>query len=203
MYRYLVFDFDGTLADSQETVTELFSGLASKYGFAQLTPKEIKHRSGLPLLKQIQLLLFIRKVDPEFKDLYRDNIGRIRPVEGIADVLRQLNRMGFDLSIISSNRRDNIELFLDMHGLAFFTEIISTRGLSGKPKSIREFMRKRQGGGELLYIGDEIRDVRACNKAATDIAFVTWGLDGAEDISGLDVKFVLDDPSKLLTLVQR
>lgn len=70
MYDGFIFDFDGTIADSKEIVNEILNGLVIKYRLNQITEKEIKHRSGLSLIKKIKLLAYIRKVDSEFKDLY-------------------------------------------------------------------------------------------------------------------------------------
>ncbi len=41
---------------------------------------------------------------------------------------------------------------------------------------------------DILYVGDGIRDIAACNKANVDIAFANWGMDANEDLSGYSVK---------------
>ena len=201
MVKHLIFDFDGTIADSQEIVDEILGELAIKHSIDHLTPKEIKHISGLPFMKRLKLLIFIRKVDSEFKDRYRAKIKRIPPVEGIVDVLKRLDALGVGLSVISSNRSANIAQFFELHGLSFIGDIISAQGIFGKHKAIKRFRRKYAAEGQVLYIGDEIRDIKACQKAGVDIAFVTWGLDGGEELGGLKVKAVLTEPSELVGLI--
>lgn len=200
MYKNLV--FDGTIANSRDIVNEMLSELALKHNLGQITPKEIKHRSELSLMKKNKFLLFIRKVDAEFKDLYCDNVQRILPVNGMIDTLKQLNQMGIGISIISSNRKGNIELFLQTNGISFLTNIISVKGLFGKHKAIKRFKTESADIGPMLYIGDEIRDIEACEKANADIVFVTWGLNGNEDIRNLKTRYIIKEPQDLIGFVK-
>lgn len=198
MYDRLIFDFDGTIADSREIVDELLGALILEHRLNRITVKEIKHKSDLSVIQKIKLLIFIRKVDSEFKELYHENIERIYPVDGIIDVLKRLDQKGIRLSILSSNTKSNIEAFLCLHGISFITDIISVEGLFGKHKAIRKACSASE---KVLYIGDEIRDIKACNKAKVDIAFVKWGLDGDEDIGGLKTRYIVNEPQELLNLV--
>ena len=50
---------------------------------------------------------------------------------------------------------------------------------------------------DILYVGDEVRDIKACNKVNVDIAFANWGVDANEDLSSYSVKYILENPSDL------
>jgi phosphoglycolate phosphatase len=54
---------------------------------------------------------------------------------------------------------------------------------------------------DILYVGDEIRDVKACEKVNVDIAFANWGVDAGEDLNGYSVKCILNNPSELSNTV--
>ncbi len=202
MYDHVIFDFDGTIADSEAVVTEMIVGLAEKYKVGSLTQKEIKHRSQLPLVIKLKLYSFIKKIDDEFKQLYYENVQRIPPFDGMPEILKTLNRTGLRLSIITSNRVANVELFLNLYGIDFIERVITSKGLHGKHKALSEFRKKYAGDGQLLYVGDEIRDIEACQKANVDMAFVKWGLDGSEDIGKYKVKYIVNTPSELLEAVK-
>lgn len=201
MFKHLIFDFDGTIAESQEIVGDILTKLASKYQFDELSAKEIKHRSSLSLSKKIKLFFFIRRVDSEFKGLYGKNLKSIKPVNEILNTLAQLHNMGIKLSIISSNTKSNIDMFFKMNDIDFIHTIISVHGLFGKHKAIGAHINDDKDRREVLYVGDEIRDIIACKKAKVDIAFAKWGLDGNEDITSFNVKYILAFPSDLINII--
>jgi phosphoglycolate phosphatase len=202
MYRYIIFDFDGTIADSGALVDKILDDLAVKNKFQGLSAKDFKHREGLTLSKKIQMLLFIRKVSKTFKERYKEIIPVLKPFEKMLGLLAAVHAAGYPLVIISSNTEANIKAFFRNHQFDLKMTVLSSEGLFGKHKAIKAFL--KQCGcatGDVLYAGDEIRDINACHKAGIDIAFVTWGLDGKDDVSAMMPKFIIDDPDQLSEIV--
>jgi phosphoglycolate phosphatase len=54
---------------------------------------------------------------------------------------------------------------------------------------------------EMLYVGDEIRDIKASKKAGIAIAAVTWGFNSAESLKAEAPEHVVSEPPELLDLV--
>lgn len=204
MYRYFIFDFDGTVANSRSLVEQIIGKLAADNKVKMISAREFKHREGLSVLKKLQLFLFIRRVSGAFKDMYAQHLASIPPFAGMLELLVALNEAGFPLVFITSNIEGNIREFFRINRFTPPVTVISSEGLFGKDKAIRAFLKQYQCAKEdVLYIGDEIRDIKACRKVGVDIAFVEWGLDGNEDLGGLRPKFKVKNPTKLRDILMK
>lgn len=202
MYQYILFDFDGTIADSEQVVYENLTHLCGKYGFHKFSYEEFKPYAPLSIWKKMSLLLFLRKIEWEFKQLYGERIDAIQAFDCMPEVLSFLQAAGYRLAILSSNTVSNIEKFLAFYQINLDIPVFSSRGLYAKHRSIRKFLKQHACLPEaLLYVGDERRDIRACQKAGVDIAFVTWGLDGKKDTRKLKPTYRISTPLELLSIL--
>ena len=53
----------------------------------------------------------------------------------------------------------------------------------------------------MLYIGDELRDVKASQKAGVPIAAVTWGFNSRQSLAAAKPDYLFDRPADFLTLL--
>jgi phosphoglycolate phosphatase len=76
--------------------------------------------------------------------------------------------------------------------------------LFGKRRALAR-ARKAEGmrRNEVLFIGDEVRDVEAAQAAGVDVAAVTWGFNSRVALAKCDPTYVVDSPEELLQLVVR
>lgn len=204
MYRYFIFDFDGTVANSGALVEQIIGKLAADNRQKASTAKEFKHRERLSVIKKLRLFLFIRRISDDFKNMYAQHLAAIHPFAGMLELLVAVHEAGFPLVFITSNIEGNIREFFRVNRFAPPVTVLSSDGLFGKDKAIRTFLKTHKCAKEdVLYIGDEIRDIKACRKAGIDIAFVEWGLDGDEDLMGLKPKYRVKSPTKLRDILMR
>jgi phosphoglycolate phosphatase-like HAD superfamily hydrolase len=106
--------------------------------------------------------------------------------------------------ILTSNASENVELFLEAHGIrGLFDFISSTSKLTGKSRHLRAicktFSLRPQ---EMLYVGDEIRDLKASQKAGVPVAGVTWGFNSRESLAAEQPQYVLDRPEQFLEIIR-
>lgn len=197
-YTYIIFDFDGTLADSITVQNKILSELAAKHHYDNISSEDFINRDNLTVRKKAQMLSFVAKIQSDFITLYSKNISDIKAFDGVLSMLSSLHEVKYGIAIISSNARENIVSFLKQNNIVAKIPIISSKGFFGKQKAFEEFMKQYQcRAKDILYIGDEIRDIKACNKSGIDIAFVKWGLDANKDITPYDIKFVASSPVEL------
>lgn len=178
-YPLVVFDFDGTLADSLPFFFEVFNTLADAHGFRRLEGESLDALRSCDtrvILKHVGLPLWkAPRVAMHFKALMAASIDRIRLFEGAADTLCQLRQRGVTLAVVSSNAMSNVRAVLgDTAGLVDYYECGVP--LLGKRSRLRALVKKsgvaRDG---VLCIGDEVRDIEAARAERLDCAAVTWG----------------------------
>lgn len=179
-YKLLVFDFDGTLADSFPFFLGALGTLADTYGFKRIdhdhvemlrghdVRQMIKH-VGLPLWKMLQL-------GTHFKALMAQRRNEINLFDGISGVLRRLSDEGVCLAIVTSNSIENVKAILGPENTSFITHYECEASLFCKRSKLRRLL-TRSGipRHEVLCIGDEIRDVEAAHAEKLAFGAVGWG----------------------------
>jgi phosphoglycolate phosphatase len=132
--------------------------------------------------------------------LLREQIGDISIIPGIAEMIPELRKTTQTMGILTSNSIENVNLFLETQGLrGSFNFVSSTSKLTGKSKHLRAIRKTFSlRHEEMLYVGDEIRDVKASHKAGIDCAAVTWGFNSRDSLTAAEPKHILDEPVQLL-----
>ena len=206
---YVIFDFDGTIADTLDTSLRIYNEVAPEYDFSPITedlreilraqkPQEILKAYGISKRKLFLLLLRIRK------ELGR-HIHDTRPAEGMPTALQEMKEAGYKLGILTSNAAANVSRFLEANSLSgIFGFIYSGKSLFGKDRVIRHMLsRENISADNVIYVGDETRDVEACKKTGIPVIAVSWGLSHREIMASLLPDKIADKPEELLGHVQQ
>jgi phosphoglycolate phosphatase len=206
-YRALVFDFDGTIADTLGETRKIYNQLAPDYGLRQVEEHELDALRHLSLKQLLNHLDIPKRRVPSLltrgTGLMRGNIERLQPIAGMGEVLIELRRHVHSFGILTSNASANVDLFLRTHGLRdHFDFISSTSKLTGKAKHLRAIRKTFSlRHDQLLYIGDELRDVKASKRAGIPIAAVTWGFNSRESLAAETPDFLFHQPADFLRLL--
>ena len=92
-------------------------------------------------------------------------------------LLFDLKKAGYKLAIISSNRVENINKFIKHNKINIFDFVHGKTDLLAKQVIYEKFLRDfKLEKSEVIYMGDEIRDVEASQKVGIKIIGVSWGL---------------------------
>ena len=207
IYKTLVFDFDGTIADTLGETRRIFNRIAPDYGIREVAEHELDGLRHLSLKDLLNHLDIPKRRVPALiargTGMMRGNITELQLITGMREVLIELRRHVRSFGILTSNATANVDLFLRTHGLrGQFDFISSTSKLTGKAKhlkAIRKTFSLRPE--ELLYIGDELRDVKASQKAGIPIAAVTWGFNSREALMAAAPDYLFDRPEDFLRLL--
>jgi phosphoglycolate phosphatase len=208
MTKTIIFDFDGTVADTFESSIETLNTLADKYGFKKFEKEEIKKlrsKSMQEIVKDLHIpLLKLPAAIHDFTSSAQKTICSQQPINEIPQLLHELNAKSYDLNIITSNSVENVSLFLMKHRLNVFNHIYSDRSLFGKHILISKFLKKYQINSEdALYVGDEIRDIEAAHKANIKIISVTWGFNSEEALQRSFPDYIINQPKDMLGILER
>lgn len=206
-FRTLVFDFDGTIADTLGETRLIFNQIAPDYGIRQVEEHELDQLRHLSLKDLLVHLKIPKRRVPALisrgTGLMRGNIAQLKLIEGMGEVLIELRRHVHSFGILTSNATPNVDLFLRSHGLREqFDFISSTSKLTGKSKHLKAIRKTFSLRPEqMLYVGDELRDVKASQKAGIPIAAVTWGFNSRESLAASSPDFLFDQPADFLRLL--
>ena len=206
MITQIIFDLDGTLIDSLDIFIKIGNDMAEKYGYKSLNEEKIKELLKLPMKKRIESLKIpvykIPKMGFEALSTFNSYAAQVRPIEGVKEMLEQLHKEGYRLSIVSSNSLRNINTFLKANELNLFDNIQASKGLFGKHITISKLITKlRVKKEEVIYIGDEQRDVEACRKIGIKVISVLWGFDSLELIEKVNPDFIVSDPKEIFEII--
>ena len=207
-YRAIIFDFDGTIADTLEHTRCIYNQLASDYSLSRVEAHEMQQLRDFSLselLKHLDISKFrVPSLLSRGTAMLRERIAEIPIIPGIAAVIPELRRRTETFGILTSNATENVNLFLDTHGLReHFTFVSSTSKLTGKSKHLKAIRKTFSlRAEEMLYIGDELRDVKASQKAGIPIAAVTWGFNSRESLTAEKPNFVFNHPKDFMSLLK-
>lgn len=206
-YRSMIFDFDGTIADTLGETRKIFNELAPDYGIRNVEEHEIEGLRHLSL-KQILAELNIPKrkvpsIIARGTGMMRANIDRLQLITGMKDALGELRNHTESFGILTSNSTANVDAFLRNHGIRELFEFVSsTSKLTGKARHLRAIRKTFSlKHTEMLYIGDELRDVKAAQKAKIPHAAVTWGFNSRESLANAKPTHLFDTPEEFLRLM--
>ncbi|AKG24108.1 HAD-IA family hydrolase [Calothrix sp. 336/3] len=206
--KVIIFDFDGTIADTVDALVSIANRLALEFGYIQITPEELAILRGLTsreIMKYSGISVFrvpflVKKVKGELKSKIVD----LKPIPGIEEALFNLHYQGYKLGIITSNSQENVTSFLKLNHLdTLFDFIYSGVTIFGKTTIINNVLRQKQlKAKDVIYVGDETRDIEASKKANIQVVAVTWGFNSPEALASYNPNFLIEEPSQLLDVLE-
>lgn len=200
-FKLVVWDFDGTLADSLPRTVGIFNRLAPQFGFKPvedltaargMSTRQLLRHHGISLWRLPRLVRAYQAAAAEEAD-------DLKLVPDVPAVLTALAATGARLGVLSSNREDNIRRCLRANGVeGLFAFVVGYPRLFGKGKALKRIVRaEKLTRADVLYVGDELRDVEAAQRAGVKVAAVTWGFHTAELLRTAAPDFVVSDAREL------
>lgn len=205
LVKTILFDFDGTLADTVGAGVSAFNQLAQRYGFVEITadnaealrakgPRAAMKALAVPVLRVPTVLRFLRS------DL-RSALPTLGFTDGMRAIVLALKEKGYQLGIVTSNSEENVRAFLASNDAEVFDFIQAGTGLFNKSIKIKRLIvREGLKKDEIVFVGDEIRDIEAARKTGMTSVAVTWGLNSREGLVAAEPDFMVDTAEELIGL---
>ena len=214
-YGLVIFDFDGTLVDSERCIHAAMTAALQECGIPGDLSR-LKRQIGMPLDDSVRGL-----VDVELDDA---TVGRviesyrrhhrllqhdlIRLYPRVADALGDLAAAGVQLAIASSKLSTAVRETLAQFELApLFDEIVGgEQVVRGKPdpEMIDEVLTALgRGRDETLFVGDTVFDVAMARNAGIDSCAVTYGNQTLEQISSAHPRYIANSIDEVVLVALR
>ncbi|MEZ6129561.1 MAG: HAD-IA family hydrolase [Planctomycetaceae bacterium] len=204
-YQLVLWDFDGTLADTLTLALQIYNRVAAEKHFLTITdPHAVRCMGMREFLKAHRIpAYYVPMLFSVVLAELKTHAADIALHPGVGDALRRISHLGIVQGIVSSNNTETIRCCLDNHGVShLFQSITGTSRLFGKERQIcRVYQKLNLSADRVLYVGDEIRDIQAADSAGLDIAAVTWGLNSAAALAACQPAYLAADPADLVKIL--
>jgi phosphoglycolate phosphatase-like HAD superfamily hydrolase len=203
----IIFDFDGTIADSFALVVGLAHELTGRH--EPLPPEEITRLRSMSLLHVAQDLQ-VRPWKVPFliargRRLMRSRMPAVHPFGNMPQTIQTLSAAGHELYIMSSNSVQNITPFLKRYKMSHeFIQIYGGASLLGKARVLKKVIKQHKlDPAQTFYIGDEVRDIEAAKHAGIAIISVTWGYNDRKILSKHQPNFFAASPADITDIISK
>ena len=200
MINYIVFDFDGTLADTFDAIKAIAINEYGEYNidfelFKSEGAKGILKKLDIPRWKLPGMILNVTSKLRKSKD--------VKLFPGMVDLLNTLKK-DYKIGILSSNSKEIINDKLREYNIEdLFEFVYSESSLFGKHFVLERMCSKHNINPlDVVYVGDEDRDIVAAKKAKIKTIAVTWGFNSKEKLSREKPDYLVDSPIQILEALQ-
>jgi len=213
-YQLIIFDWDGTLIDSQQHIVAC---MQSAFEQAKLKPPEapaIRHIVGLSLDRAISQLapeLDYAAVD-ELVHLYRTtsfaNTSQASELfQGVRTSLTYLRQHNFYLAVATGKSREGLDMAMTNSGIADFfhiTRCADETYSKPHPQMLEEILIDLNlNKDDAVMVGDTVYDIDMANNLGMDSIAVTYGMHGIEQLQASSPSYLINNITELQNLVNR
>ena len=202
-YELLIFDFDGTLADTFPWLISIVNEIALKHNYEPVKQEQLEEFRKVgthKLIKKYKIPLWkIPVLGKEFKNRMEEDIHRIALFDGIASTLNELANRGFNLALVSSNKEINVREVLGSRICALFSYFECDVPTFRKHTTFNKLLKVSKTSAErTLCIGDEIRDLEAARKSRINFGAVAWGYSDITALQALSPAVVFENVNEII-----
>lgn len=207
-YDAVLFDFDGTIADTGEGIFSSIRSAVASLGFEPVDENLLRTFIGPPILDSFKNGVGMtdeqgREAVRKYREAYCENgIYKLKIYDGIEPLLRRLKENGIKIAIASSKPTRFIEKIIDYLNYSDVVDLISC------PKSdeiheskaslinnaVKEFgvLKTRT-----LMVGDRRFDIEGAAIAGVDSIGVTFGYGSEEELKNAGAVFIADSADEI------
>lgn len=179
--KLIVFDFDGVLADSFNTLYPLLRATMRSVGIS-LTPDQYRdffmgniHQSFKDFINNDKKFEIAKEFRNSNYDKYYYSHPKVKLFPGVINFLKEINR-DYILTVASSGREDNIKNLLSENTVASLFSLILANTATSKEGMIKKILNKYQvNPGRTFFVTDTVGDIKAAKKVGLKTIAVSWG----------------------------
>lgn len=216
MKKAVIFDLDGTLADTIESITFCGNRALAKFGFPAYTEADYKYFVGDGAAELVRRALVRTGGDApaHFDEVYgeytrlfkRDCMYHVRPYEGIVPMLDSLKEQGIRIAVLSNKPHANsISVVETLFGSGYFDRIQGQKEQIPRKPDPAGVYEIEAGLGlapeDFLYVGDTGVDMRTGKAAGLYTVGVLWGFRDRRELEENHADTVIEYPEELLRLI--
>ncbi len=208
--KIIIFDFDGTLADTHRDIAELVNMLRKELGFSPKSIEEITSYIGDGVTRLLERAIpeYEQPEDlrEKFLELYERNpVMYTRLYPHVRETLSELKNRNYELAILTNKPEKLAKKILNYFGLAhMFSIIVGEDTLPvrkpdpGTVKFILDATDFKKE--EASMVGDGLNDIKVAKNAGITSVLAAYGYGDTEKLKELEPDFIISDFAELLDI---
>lgn len=211
-YSYVIFDFDGTIADTSEGVMASIIFALESYGYEVPDESVLRKFLGPSLIDGFMNNIGVdeemaKKLTAKYRELYTDNaMYLLKLFDGIEDLLKELKAEGVKMAIASSKPQHFFDKLLNHLNIKDYFEAVCGADPNDKESSKTEIISNavRLMGADkddVLMIGDRCFDILGAQGAGVKSMGVTFGFGERAEFEEYNADYIVDTPEEILQVV--
>jgi phosphoglycolate phosphatase len=212
-YGLVIFDFDGTLGDTRESIVRTFQASMKELDLPVASDEECAATIGLTLEGGYRALF------PDFSDaqidlcaatyrrIFSERMKNYLPplFPGVKETLEALKTSGHVLTIASSRHSEGTKGFLKKYGIFNLFSLVLGAAEVEKPKPDPDAVLKTMNmlhfaPADTLVVGDMPFDIQMGSRAGAATCGVTWGNSNRHDLTAAGADYVIDTFPEILKI---
>ena len=213
--KIIIFDFDGTLGDTQSVILKSFKEAVVKAGYEEPTEEACAAVIGLAIDDCFKVIL---KCDDEeaarLSDIYQNDVFpknvktfKVNPFPYVIETLTRLKSMGYVMTIATSRAKESALSLIPLSGVGqFISDVVTPQDVAkGKPEpdmALRILDKYHAESTETFVVGDAPFDILMGKNACCKTCAVTYGNGKLEDLIKAKPDFLIGDIRQLLDILK-
>ncbi len=217
MYKACIFDLDGTLTDTLESLAFSVNETMKEIGMPQITEDQCRQFVGNGAKVLIEKTLRaagdenLNRFEEAFEvygRIFDDNCTyKVKPYDGIPEMLHQMKERGMKLGVLSNKPdRQAVHVVSEIFGTDTFDIVQGQKeGVPRKPDPAAALSIAGQFGispKEAIYIGDSEVDAATGKAAGMDTILVSWGFRPKEELREAAPEWIVDRAEEIMAIIR-
>lgn len=214
MIKACIFDLDGTLADTLESMAYVTNEIMQKYGLKTLPTDNFRYYSGegADMLMQRALkdagdkeLIHYEEGRRLYREMFAaDPMYKVVPYEGMQETLKELKKRGIRLAVCSNKPHPAaVKVIAQLYGDDFDMVLGQSDAIRRKPAPDGPLMIAGKFGvrpEECMYVGDTSTDMKTGKAAGMFTVGALWGFRDREELNANGADLVAEHPTDLVKI---
>lgn len=213
IYDAVIFDFDGTVADTGKGIFSSIRYALDACSLPQLSEESLRTFIGPPLHDSFKRECGVDddmciKLVAKYREIYAvKGILEFELYPGMEELLKELKSSGIFTGIASSKPEDFINIILDNTHLKSLFDVTSGSDPryveSDKTEIVKKCIKKLNPGQDarILMVGDRFYDIVGAHNSGIECAAVLFGYGNSEEFKKYNAEYIVKDVTELKKVI--
>ncbi len=208
-FRFVIFDFDGTIADTRRGVFDSIIYALTSYGYEVPDENVLNSFLGPPLFESFQKLTSCddkraEELTAKYRELYKGNaMYRLHLFDGVREMLDEMKKSGIRLAIASSKPEKFFSELLEYLDITKYFDVVCGASFDDIHNTKQAIIARAMNElgvekDKTLMVGDRVFDIDGAKQNGIKSAGVVFGFDYTEELITAGADFIVKTTKDLL-----